>query len=136
MPAFPELPLVLWCIGRGDDERGAVAQVRIGAIEPVRPQRAIGTALAHVVDDEEIGLTGWGSRVGSGMATRSSDRESVMADEIDLSSHFGHACGWEGRWVDMGQLRGVIARRRKRTVARASPSRSSWSCKYSATRTG
>src|SRR5262245_28694591 len=56
MPAFRELPLLVWCIGRGDDERGTVAQVRIGAVEPVRPQRAIGTALAHVVDDEQIGL--------------------------------------------------------------------------------
>src|SRR5262245_28507094 len=56
MPAFRELLLLLWCIGRGDDERGAVAEVCIGAVEPVRPQRAIGTALAHVVDDEQIGL--------------------------------------------------------------------------------
>src|SRR5262249_38514946 len=40
MLALRELPLLLWCIGRGDDERGAVAQVRIGAVEAVRPQRA------------------------------------------------------------------------------------------------
>src|SRR5262249_42098241 len=56
MPAFCKLPLLLWCVGRGDDERGAAAQVRIGAVEPVRPQRAIGTALAHVVANEQIGL--------------------------------------------------------------------------------
>src|SRR5215813_12088145 len=56
MPAFCELPLLLWCVRRGDDERGAVTQVRIGAVEPVRPQRAIWTALAHVVDNEQIGL--------------------------------------------------------------------------------
>src|SRR5262249_13521578 len=56
MPTFGELPLLVRWIGRGEDKRGAVAQVRIGAVEPVRPQRAIGTALAHVVDDEQIGL--------------------------------------------------------------------------------
>src|SRR5439155_22591925 len=74
-------------------------------------------------------------RLGGNMA-RSSNAENVMIDEIVVSSHFGHGSGWEGGVVDMDQARGVIARRRKRTAARASASRSSWPCKYWATSTG
>src|SRR5262249_19806327 len=97
--------------GRSDLAAGAVL-----ASQPARTKSAASAASAR---------TGRG-RIGCAMA-RVSDREDVMTEEIVLSSHFGHAWGWEGRWVDMAQLRGVTARRRKRTAALASASRSPWS---------
>src|SRR5262245_39875000 len=90
MPAFPELQLVLWCIGRGDDERGAVAQVRIGAIKPVRPQRAIGTALAHVVDDEEIGLVAEQLGEPHAPAARAPERVVLHGLGLDSRLHVAH----------------------------------------------
>jgi len=90
MPAFCELPLLLWCVRRGDNERGAVAQMRIGAVEPVRPQRAIGTALAHVVDNEQIGLVAEHLGKPHAPPARAPERVVLHGFRLDRRLHVAH----------------------------------------------
>src|ERR671923_1207540 len=50
--------LHLWRIGARHDHRRAIRQMVIDAVQSVGPQRAVGAGGAHVVDKDQVSLTG------------------------------------------------------------------------------
>ena len=53
-----EALLHFWRIGARNDHRRAVQQMVIDAVQSVGPQRAVGAGGAHIVDEDQVGLTG------------------------------------------------------------------------------
>ena len=51
-----EAALHVGWIGAGDDEGGAIRDVRVDAVETIRPERAVRAGAAHVVDHEKVAL--------------------------------------------------------------------------------
>jgi len=94
-PALREPLLGGGRIRRRDREGGAVGEVRIDAIEAVRPERAVAAGRAHVVDHDEIGFAAEERREAHGALGR---RECVILDLLGLDrrlrlAHFGADAG-------------------------------------------